>query len=86
MEKIHFYNTSKTYEASTDFMSKNIIILKFNEKNVPTKKELANGFEILNEHNNFVQAEYPDYKTVYRIDKDKPNVIELSNDDSVYKE
>ena len=85
MERIHFYNTSKVYEATTDFISKNIIVLRFNEKNVPSKKELEKGFEILNEHNNFVQAEYPDYKTIYRIDKDKPNVIELSNDGSVYK-
>ena len=82
MEKIHFYNTQKTYEASTDFISKNIIVLRFNEKNVPSKKELTKGFEILNEHNNFVQAEYPDYKTIYRIDKENKR-IELSNDGSV---
>ena len=85
MERIHFYNTSKVYEATTDFINKNIMILNFNN-DLPTKKELEKGFEILNEHNNFVQAEYPDYKTVYRIDKDKPNVIELSNDGSVSKE
>ena len=83
MERIHFYNTSKVYEATTDFINKNIMILNFNN-DLPTKKELEKGFEILNEHNNFVQAEYPDYKTIYRIDKDKPNVIELSNDGSVY--
>ena len=85
MEKIHFYNTTTVYQGVTDFVNKNVIVINF-KSNVPSETELVNGFEILNENNDFVQAEYPDYVTVYRIYTDDANRIELSNDGSVYVE
>lgn len=85
MEKIHFYNTTNIYKGVTDFVNKNVIVINFNG-NIPSETELTNGFEILNENNDFVQAEYPDYATVYRTYTDDVNRIELSNDGSVYVE
>lgn len=85
MEKIHFYNTTNIYQGVTDFVNKNVIVINFNG-NIPSETELVNGFEILNENNDFVQAEYPDYATIYRTYVDDVNRIELSNDGSVYVE
>ena len=38
---------------------------------MPNESELSNGFEILNENNEFVQAEYRDYNTYQRYDENK---------------
>lgn len=84
MEKIHFYNSNTVYEGTTDFVKKNVIVIIFNGA-IPTT-ELTNGFEILNENNDFVQAEYPEYNTVYRTYDDDANRIEFSNDGEVYIE
>ena len=54
MEKIHFYNTNTIYEGVTDFVKKNVLVINFKDV-VPTIEEMANGFEILNENNDFVQ-------------------------------
>ena len=56
MEKIHFYNTNTIYEGVTDFVKKNVLVINFKDV-VPTVEEMTNGFEILNENNDFVQAE-----------------------------
>lgn len=85
MEKIHFYNTNTIYEGVTDFVKKNVLVINFKDT-VPTVEEMTNGFEILNENNDFVQAEYPDYNTVYKTYEEEPNRIELSNDGEVYVE
>lgn len=84
MEKIHFYNSNVIYKGVTDFVNKNVIVIVFDDA-IPTA-EINNGFEILNEHNDFIQAEYPDYITVYRTYEDDVNRIEFSNDGSVYVE
>lgn len=83
MEKIHFYKTTSIYEGVTDFVNRNVIVINFSG-NIPSKTELTNGFEILNENNDFVQAKYPNYVTVYRTYTDDVNRIELSNDGSIY--
>ncbi len=85
MEKIHFYQTSTIYEGTTDFLTKHIIVIEFNDA-CPTVSEIANGFQILNENNEFVQAEYPEFNTLYRTYDDKPNRFEISDDGSVYVE
>lgn len=85
MEKIHFYNTNTIYEGVTDFVKKNVLVISFKDT-IPTVEEISNGFEILNENNDFVQAEYPDFNTVYRTYEEEPNRIELSNDGEVYVE
>lgn len=84
MEKIHFMNSDKIYKGTTDFVNQNVISIEF-EQIVPTYDELCSGFEILNEHNSFVQASYIDYKTIYRTYKEMPQKIELSNDGSTYR-
>ena len=85
MEKIHFYNTNTIYEGLTDLVKKNVLVINFKDT-APTIEEMANGFEILNENNDFVQAEYPDFNTVYRTYEEEPMRIEISNDGSVYVE
>jgi hypothetical protein len=85
MEKLHFYNTENIYEGKSDFLKKNIIVINF-VNNVPTADEIKNGFEILNENNGIVQAEYPEFNTVYRTYADDPYKMEISNDGSVYTE
>ena len=62
-----------------------VIVINFNNK-IPHLDEInGNGFEILNENNDFVQADYRDFTTIYRIYPDNCK-IELSNDGSVYIE
>ena len=85
MEKIRFYNTNTIYEGVTDFVNKNVIVINFKD-NIPTVDEISNGFEILNENNDFVQAEYPEYATLYRTYEEEPMRVEISNDGSVYVE
>ena len=85
MEKIHFYNSNTIYKGVTDFVNKNVLVINF-DGNVPTENEIIKGFEILNENNDFVQAEYPEYSTIYRTYEDDTNKVEFSNDGSVYVE
>ena len=67
MEKIHFYNSTKIYKGNTDFINKNTIEIIFNG-DMPSESEISNGFEILNDNNEIVQAEYRDYNTYQRYD------------------
>lgn len=85
MEKIKFIKSQNIYEGVTDFVKKHIITIKFNDS-VPNKNEIKNGFEIINENNNYIQADYKSFSTVYRIYEDDPTRIELSDDGSVYIE
>lgn len=87
MEKIRFCNTNtKTiYKGTTDFANKHVILILFNG-NIPTTDELESGFNILNENNDFVQADYQNFNTIYRTYEDDPMRIELSDDGSVYIE
>lgn len=86
MEKICFYKNNKTYEGTTDFVTKHILVILFNHTVLPTASELESGFKILNENNDFVQADYQKFTTIYRTYEDEPYRIELSNDGSVYVE
>ncbi len=85
MEKICFYKNNNTYEGITDFVNKHILVILFNQT-IPATTEFANGFKILNENNDFVQADYQDFTTIYRTYTDNPYKIELSDDGSVYIE
>lgn len=85
MEKICLYKNNKTYEGTTDFITKHILVILFNQT-VPATTEFNDGFKILNENNYFVQADYPDFTTVYRTYEDDPCKIELSDDGSIYVE
>ena len=84
MEKIHFYNTDTIYEGTTDFINRHVLVINF-KGSVPSA-EINNGFEILNENNDYVQAEYKNFITVYRTYEDETGRIEFSDDGSVYTE
>lgn len=86
MEKIRFYNNTTIYEGVTDFLNQHVIIIIFNNDVIPASDEIKNGFEILNENNNYVQADYQNFSTIYRTYDDNPFRIELSDDGSVYVE
>lgn len=83
MEKIRFLKNQNIYEGTTDFISKHVIVIQFNES-IPNKNEIKNGFEILNENNDYVQADYSNFTTIYRTYED--DRIEFSDDGSVYVE
>lgn len=85
MEKIHFYNTNTIYEGITDFINKHVLVINFKDT-IPSTSEINNGFELLNENNDYVQAEYQNFTTIYRTYEDDPYRIELSDDESVYVE
>ena len=84
MENIRFIKSNQVYKGATDFLNKHILIIKFNEI-LPNESEIENGFEILNENNNVVQAVYKDFTTIYRIYTNE-NKIEFSDDGSIYVE
>lgn len=85
MEKICFYKNNKIYDGTTDFVSKHVLVILFNQI-APTILELESGFKILNENNDFVQADYQNFNTIYRTYSDNPYKVELSDDGSVYVE
>lgn len=87
MEKIRFCNTNTEtiYEGTTDFVKQHVLVIKFN-KNIPIAAELNSGFEILNENNNYIQADYSNFTTVYRTYNEEPERIEFSDDGSSYIE
>ena len=83
MEKIRFYNSNNVYKGSTDFINGHVIAISFREV-LPTPSEINNGFQILNENNDYAQADYKDFTTVYRVYEDDTCRIEFSDDGSVY--
>lgn len=85
MEKIRFYNNATIYEGTTDFVRQHIIMIRF-DNDVPSAEDLTDGFEILNENNGYVQADYKNFTTVYRIYDNDSKRIEFSDDGSIYIE
>lgn len=82
MEKIKFIKSNIIYEGITDFISTHVITIKFNGT-IPSQTEIVDGFEILNENNNHIQADYTEFNTIYRT-YDDPYKIDLSDDNSIY--
>lgn len=83
MDKIRFIkNASNTYSVNLVKINSNVVKLTFLEVKVP---KTVGGFELINEYNNKVMGNYKDYTTVYRTYDDN-NIVELSNDGSVYVE
>lgn len=85
MEKIKFIKSNNIYEGTTDFINKHVIVIQFN-KSIPDSSEFESGFQILNENNDYVQADYSNFTTVYRTYDEDPKRIEFSDDGSVYVE
>lgn len=83
MEKICFYSSDTSYKGITDFVNKHVIVIKFSD-NIPSTDELVSGFKILNENNNYIQADYSNFTTIYRTYDEDPKRIEFSDDGSVY--
>lgn len=82
MSQIYFLDNSELIYnvALTNKMS--VMNISFSE-NVPVDSTLTSGFKIINEHNGIIMGDYSDYVTIYRkLD----NIVELSNDGSVYIE
>lgn len=50
------------------------------DSDIPSKKVLLSGFNLVNEHNGFIQTKREDYKYIYRTYEDEPNKVELCND------
>ena len=84
MSKIIFLSDpSIIFEGKLSKVNENVIRLEFKE-NVPDEKLLLSDLNIINEHNGEIMAERIGYDTIYRIYEDKPLMIELSNNKTVW--
>lgn len=82
MSKIYFLDNNELIYNVGLANKMGIINIVFSE-NVPEDSTLTSGFKIINEHNGIIMGDYSDYVTIYRkLD----NIVELSNDGSVYIE
>lgn len=84
MSKVVFLkDKSVIYEGSFSQIGEHQIRLIFeNEK--PTDEILLSGFNLVNEHNGFVQTKREDYKYIYRTYENDELIIELCNDGVEY--
>lgn len=80
MSKIVFINEPNTiYDGHFSQIGEHQVRLIFTD-NVPTKKVLLSGFNLVNEYNGVVQTERPDYIYIYRTYEDNAKQVELCND------
>lgn len=80
MSKIKFLaEKDKVYDGDFNQIGKNQVRLVFKGE-IPSKKVLLSGFNLVNEHNGIVQTPREDYKYLYRTYEDNPNTVELCND------
>lgn len=78
MDRIRFIGSEDvTYDVSLNFSGNIAHILFYGD--IP--QNMTGGFQVLNEHNNKVMGSYDSYITLYRSNG---NVVELSDDGSVY--
>ncbi len=82
MEKVRFRNHQKIYEGEVSVRG-NVITIAFADA-LPPQDILTGGFELLNENNGIVQADYSAYTTVYRMQEEPAPLVSFSNDGSVY--
>lgn len=83
MENLRFTNAATIYSVELNIIENNIVKLTFSKGEKPSNVNC--GFELVNENNGEVQGLYHDYATVYRTYENEPDIIELSNDGSVYE-
>ena len=80
MSKIIFIKEPNTiYEGQFSQIGEHQVRLIFTD-NVPTKKVLLSGFNLVNEYNGVVQTERPGYIYIYRTYEDNAKQIELCDD------
>lgn len=82
MEKVRFLNSQNVYEGEVSVCG-NVAAIRF-AHTLPPQDVLTNGFELLNENNGIVQADYGAYTTVYRTQEEDGMLVAFSNDGSVY--
>lgn len=84
MNKLVFLlDPSVIYEGNLSKVNENVLRIEFTSK-VPAKKTLVSGMNIINEHNGKVMSSKEDFTTIYRTYEDNKNIVELSNDGSVW--
>lgn len=84
MSKIIFLKEpEKIYDGVFSQIGKNQVRLIFTSE-IPSKKTLVSGFNLVNEHNGHVQTIRTDYIYIYRTYEDNSNMIELCNDNVPY--
>ena len=80
MSKIVFINEPNTiYDGHFSQIGEHQVRLIFTD-NVPNKKVLLSGFNLVNEYNGVVQTERPGYIYIYRTYEDNAKQIELCDD------
>lgn len=80
MSKIVFINEPNTiYDGHFSQIGEHQVRLIFTD-NVPTKKVLLSGFNLVNEYNGVIQTERPNYIYIYRTYEDNAKQIELCDD------
>lgn len=80
MSKIKFMeDIEKVYDGDFSQIGKNQVRLVFHDE-IPNKKVLLSGFNLVNEHNGIVQTPREDYTYLYRTYDDNPGMVELCND------
>lgn len=85
MSKIVFNaNPSVVYDGDFAQIGINQVRVVFDTQ-IPSNAELLSGFNLINEHNGFIQTKREDYKYIYRT-YENPLVIELCNDGIEYVE
>ncbi len=86
MSKIVFNaNPSVVYDGDFAQIGINQVRVVFDTQ-IPSNAELLSGFNLINEHNGFIQTKREDYKYIYRTYSDNSLMIELCNDGIEYVE
>lgn len=83
MSKLIFVgNPGRVYDVDFSQIGENQVRLSFNENNIPSKKILLSGFNLVNEYDRkIIQTPREDYNYIYR-ESDDGNAIELCNDNN----
>lgn len=85
MSKIAFNGEKeKVYEGDFSQIGAHQVRLMFNGDDIPGADVLLSGFNLVNEHNGYIQTRREDYTYLYRTYEDEPNMVELCNDGAIY--
>lgn len=86
MSKIVFLDDSEqVYDGTFEQIGLNQVRITF-DNNKPSNSVLLSGFNLVNEHNGYVQTIREDYKYFYRTYSDNELIVELCNDGVEYVE
>ena len=76
--------SESTYECSIEFIYGRAVI-QFKDE-IPDKSLFCNGFKLINEHDGQLQADYSEYKYIYKYDAESSRCILTNLEDDVYVE